>query len=132
MYLAGTATHVFTDPTGSASLLRIMPVDPALPGEQQPRPAAQQSALLTDLYELTMMDAYYQLGMEQLAVFEFYVRRLPDQRNFLVAAGLEQVLDYLETVRFTPEEIAWVESSGRFSAGFARWRSFASPAMSSR
>jgi nicotinate phosphoribosyltransferase len=66
-----------------------------------------------------MMDAYYQLGLEQTAVFEFYVRRLPDTRNFLVAAGLEQALDYLEALRFTPAEIAWVESSGHFSPGFA-------------
>lgn len=77
-----------------------------------------RTALLTDLYELTMMDAYYRLGMERTAVFEFYVRRLPEQRNFLVAAGLEQVLDYLEGLRFRPTEIEWLESTGKFSASF--------------
>jgi nicotinic acid phosphoribosyltransferase len=54
------------------------------------------SSLLTDLYQLTLIDAYYRLGMQDTAVFEFIVRRLPDTRNFLVAAGLEQVLNYLE------------------------------------
>lgn len=74
------------------------------------------SVLLTDLYQLTMMDAYYRLEMEETAVFEFFVRRLPDTRNFLVAAGLEQALDYLESLRFTAEEIDWLDSTRRFSA----------------
>ena len=73
-------------------------------------------ALLTDFYQLTMMDAYFRLGMEDTAVFEFFVRRLPDKRSFLVAAGLEQVLDYLETLRFSAEELDWLRASGRFSA----------------
>ena len=76
------------------------------------------SPLLTDLYQLTMLDAYYQLGMEQPAVFEFFVRRLPTGRNFLIAAGLEQVLDYLENLRFGPEELTWLESTGRFNRTF--------------
>ncbi len=73
------------------------------------------SALLTDLYQLTMMDAYYRLGMEDRAVFEFSVRRLPDSRNFLVAAGLEQVLDYLESLQFSTDDLAWLASTQRFS-----------------
>lgn len=76
------------------------------------------SALITDLYQLTMMDCYYRLGMEQSAVFEFFVRRLPERRNFLIACGLEQVLDYLENLRFTPAEIQWLSDSGRFDASF--------------
>jgi nicotinate phosphoribosyltransferase len=74
------------------------------------------SALLTDLYHFTMLDSYYRLGMEAPAVFEFFVRRLPDARNFLVAAGLEPALGYLESLRFTEQEIAWLASTGRFSA----------------
>jgi len=62
-----------------------------------------------------MLDAYYQLGMERPAVFEFFVRRLPLRRNFLVAAGLDQALEYLENVRFTTEEVEWLASTGRFS-----------------
>jgi nicotinate phosphoribosyltransferase len=79
------------------------------------RASRQPTALLTDMYELSMLDAYYKLGMEQLAVFEFFVRRLPDRRSFMIAAGLEQVLDYLEALRFTADEIEWLASTGRFS-----------------
>jgi len=52
--------------------------------------------LLTDLYELTMARAYHELGMQETAVFELFVRRLPPTRRFLIAAGLEQVVEYLE------------------------------------
>ena len=79
-------------------------------------PAA--SALLTDLYELTMLQAYYDRGMNGAAVFEFFSRKLPRERNFLMAAGLEQVLDYLCGLRITSEELAFLDSTGRFSAGF--------------
>lgn len=79
------------------------------------RSVDRSPALLTDLYELSMLDAYYRLGMEQPAVFEFFVRRLPERRSFLVAAGLEQVLDYLEDLRFTDDDIAWLASTRRFS-----------------
>lgn len=73
------------------------------------------SVLLTDLYQLTMVSAYHALGMRHESVFEFYVRRLPPARGFLVAAGLEQALDYLESVRFTAAELDWLAASGRFS-----------------
>jgi nicotinate phosphoribosyltransferase len=83
------------------------------------------SPLLTDLYQLTMLDAYYRQGMEKPAVFEFAVRRLPQARNFLVAAGLQQVLDYLEGLRFGAAEIEWLASLRRFSPEFlARLRDF--------
>ena len=76
------------------------------------------SALLTDLYQLTMLQAYFDRGMEDAAVFEFFARRLPSTRSFLMAAGLEQVLDFLERVHFTPEELEWLAHSGRFSRDF--------------
>ncbi len=56
--------------------------------------------------------------MDDTAVFEFFVRKLPENRNFLLAAGLEQVLDYLETLHFTPEELEWLAGSGRFHRRF--------------
>ena len=74
--------------------------------------------LLTDLYQLSMMHSYFRRGMEQTAVFEFSVRSLPASRGFLVAAGLEQVVEYLETLRATPEDLAWVAASGRFDGEF--------------
>ncbi len=73
------------------------------------------SPLLTDLYQLTMLEAYLREGMEEKAVFEFYIRNLPKNRGFLVAAGLESVLSYLEGLAFTDEEIAWLASTDRFS-----------------
>ena len=76
----------------------------------------QSSALLTDLYQLTMLDAYLDADMRDEAVFEFFVRRLPENRGFLMTAGLEQLLDYLEALSFGATEIEWLESTGRFSA----------------
>ncbi len=76
------------------------------------------SALLTDLYQLNMMQAYLDRGETKTAVFEFFVRKLPARRGFLVAAGLEQVLDFLENLRFTPAELDWLASAGRFDRAF--------------
>jgi nicotinate phosphoribosyltransferase len=82
---------------------------------------AQTSALLTDLYQLTMLQGYFDGGMEETAVFEFFVRKFPAQRNFLVAAGLEQALAFLENVRFTPAELEWIASHGAFRPAFVRY-----------
>lgn len=73
------------------------------------------SALLTDLYQLTMLQSYLEHDLNQIAVFEFFVRKLPPERNFLVAAGLEQAVQYLESLQLNPEELQWLEDSGRFS-----------------
>ena len=78
------------------------------------------SPLLTDLYQLTMLQAYFDQGMEQTAVFEFFVRKLPQTRNFLVAAGLEDLLNYLETLRFSGDELSWLESQG-FKPAFVQY-----------
>jgi nicotinate phosphoribosyltransferase len=69
------------------------------------------SALLTDLYQLTMVQAYVEHGLDQEASFEFFVRQMPTNRGFLVAAGLEQVVDYLEGFRFTDDELCWLRDS---------------------
>jgi nicotinate phosphoribosyltransferase len=76
------------------------------------------SALLTDLYQLTMLQGYFEKRMEETAVFELFVRTLPAPRAFLLAAGLEQGLDYLEQVQITPDERAWLAEGGRFSGEF--------------
>lgn len=76
-------------------------------------------ALLTDLYQLTMVQSYLEHGLTDTAAFEFFVRRLPERRNFLIAAGLEQALDFLEGFHFTPQELEWIRASGRFAADFA-------------
>lgn len=67
-------------------------------------------ALSTDLYELTMMAGYFEAGKNERATFELFVRDLPPNRAFLVAAGLEQSLDYLEGLRFRSDEIAYLRA----------------------
>lgn len=87
---------------------------------------ATTSVLLTDLYQLTMLQGYFDGHMGETAVFEFFVRKLPGGRNFLMAAGLEQALDYLAYAQFTPAELDWLAASGRFRRDFieylASWR----------
>jgi nicotinate phosphoribosyltransferase len=73
------------------------------------------SPLLTDLYQLTMMQGYVDEDMCKEAAFEFYVRSLPPSRGFLVAAGLETLLALLEGMRFTEEELKYIAGTGRFS-----------------
>lgn len=79
---------------------------------------ALRPVLLTDLYQLTMAQGYFEHGLQDTAVFELFVRRLPPERRFLVAAGLEQALEFLESVRFTREEIAWLDAQGGFPPAF--------------
>jgi nicotinate phosphoribosyltransferase len=77
--------------------------------------------LLTDRYQLAMLQAYWQHGMHGPAVFEFFVRKLPSERNFLVAAGLEQVLEFLEEFSFSEEEIDWLAQAEHFRPDFLQW-----------
>ncbi len=73
------------------------------------------SALLTDFYELTMGGAYYHNRLEEEGVFELYIRLLPPHRSYLIAAGLEQALEYLEHLHFEPEEIDYLKRQPVFS-----------------
>jgi nicotinate phosphoribosyltransferase len=77
------------------------------------------SPLLTDLYQLTMLHAYHVHRMNDTAVFELFVRKLPHARNFLVAAGLEQALAFLEHLQLSEEELSWIRECRRFGSGFA-------------
>src|SRR5215471_8897293 len=76
------------------------------------------SALLTDLYELTMLQTYFERGLTEPASFELAVRKLPRSRSFLMTCGLEQALEYLETLRFADWELDSLARSGRFSRDF--------------
>jgi nicotinate phosphoribosyltransferase len=73
------------------------------------------SGLLTDLYQLNMLQAYLEHGVTDTAVFEFFVRDVPEGRNFLIAAGQEPAFDYLENLRFGEDDLAWLTGTGRFS-----------------
>lgn len=77
-----------------------------------------RSPLLTDLYQVTMLQAYFHQGMTEPASFELFVRRLPEQRNFLVAAGLEQVVSYLADLHFDDEDIGALADTGLFDQDF--------------
>jgi nicotinate phosphoribosyltransferase len=85
-------------------------------------PAADDSrnALLTDLYELTMLQSYFDAGMKDIAVFDLFIRRLPSQRNYLIACGLEHVLHYLETLSFDSAAIDYLRTLNRFSDPFLK------------
>jgi nicotinate phosphoribosyltransferase len=82
---------------------------------------ALTSPLLTDLYQLNMIQAYLDHGETKTAVFEFFVRKFPSRRGFLMAAGLEQALDYLETLHFSPEELDWLKRTKRFGQDLIDW-----------
>jgi nicotinate phosphoribosyltransferase len=74
--------------------------------------APRSLALFTDLYELTMLRAYHELGIDKKAVFSLFARRLPAERNFLVAAGLEDFLQAIETLRFNESDLAYLRAQG--------------------
>jgi nicotinate phosphoribosyltransferase len=80
--------------------------------------AMQESLLLTDLYQLAMMQAYAAYGLNGTAVFEFFVRKLPPRRGFLMAAGLEQALSFLEEARFTEQHLDRLRGMGQFPPSF--------------
>jgi len=81
-------------------------------------PCPERSALFTDLYELTMAQAYLAKGMNETAVFELFFRKLPSERNYIVAAGLDDVLSYLEHWEVADEDIRFLQTRGQFSERF--------------
>jgi nicotinate phosphoribosyltransferase len=95
--------------------------------EETPMAAAKPWAdyadlgLFTDLYELTMLQAYVERGIDETATFSLFVRRLPERRNYLLACGLDDVLRYFESLRFTREGLDYLASLGRFTDRFLQW-----------
>ena len=75
-------------------------------------------ALFVDLYELTMAQVYYDRAMTGEAVFELTVRSLPDGWDYLIAAGLDRALDFLEALRFSEDDLAYLESLPQFDRTF--------------
>ena len=94
----------------------------AAPGEFRSGPLVlRDAALFTDLYELTMAAAFFREGMREPATFSLFARRLPATRAFVVAAGLEDALEYARAFRFTPDALAWLRSLGRFEPAFLEY-----------
>ncbi|MBQ6312366.1 MAG: nicotinate phosphoribosyltransferase, partial [Lachnospiraceae bacterium] len=67
-------------------------------------------SLLTDLYELTMMQGYFREGKESIAIFDAFYRKNPCDGGYAITAGLEQVIDYIKNLRFTAEDVAYLRS----------------------
>ncbi len=85
---------------------------------QDPQPSREGGGLFADLYELTMMRAYAALGMEAEAVFSLFVRKLPKQRNFLIACGLDELLDEIERFHFSSQDILYLRTLKLFPDDF--------------
>ena len=71
-------------------------------------------ALLTDLYELTMAAGYFEHSVDCRATFELFVRHLPEERTYLLAAGLDSALGYLENLRFNEEDVRFLRAHPAF------------------
>src|SRR5690349_3417630 len=85
-------------------------------------PRNDQLGLVTDLYELTMAAGYFAHGLAgQTATFELWVRRLPASRNYLIAAGLEQAVDYLLHLGYAAEQIDYLRGHPTFARVPAAW-----------
>jgi len=89
--------------------------------QKQPGNKNFEAGLFTDLYELTMLQSYFDRGMNEAAVFDFFVRDLPPNWNYLLVAGLEDVLDFLENIIFTEEDLGYLSSLQLFSKEFLQY-----------
>ena len=80
------------------------------------------NTLLCDFYELTMANGYYELGKgDEIAYFDVFFRNVPDGGGFAIAAGLEQVIDYIKNLKFTEDDIEYLRTKNMFSEGFLEY-----------
>ena len=78
--------------------------------------------MLTDFYEITMANGYFQTGMaDDIAYFDMFFRRVPDGGGYAIMAGLEQVIDYLKNLSFTEEDIEYLRKKGIFCEEFLEY-----------
>ncbi len=85
---------------------------------------SENYTLLCDFYELTMSNGYFQTGMDkQICYFDVFFRDVPDGGGFAIAAGLEQVIEYIQKLQFSPEDIEFLRGKGCFSEEFLRYLS---------
>lgn len=78
--------------------------------------------MLTDFYELTMANGYFQNGFaDRIAYFDLFFRKVPDEGGFAIMAGLEQLIDYLKDLHFTEEDIVFLRGKGIFDEGFLQF-----------
>ena len=84
----------------------------------QPYLSGSSAALFTDMYQLTMAQAYYAEGMLEPATFSLFYRNLPDDRNYILSCGIEDVVDFLAELRFGDDDLAYLRETGEFSNEF--------------
>ena len=84
----------------------------------QPYLSGSSAALFTDMYQLTMAQAYVAEGMLQPATFSLFYRNLPDDRNYILSCGVEDVVDFLCELRFGDDDLAYLDDTGEFSNAF--------------
>ena len=78
--------------------------------------------MLTDFYQLTMANGYFENGMaDTIAYFDMFFRKVPDNGGYAIMAGVEQMVEYLQDLKFTDEDIAYLEGRGCFSKGFLEY-----------
>ena len=78
--------------------------------------------MLTDFYELTMANGYFEGGMQdQIAYFDMFFRNIPDDGGFAIMAGLEQVIDYMSNLHFSDEDVEFLRSKNSFSDEFLEY-----------
>ena len=87
--------------------------------ERKTKMSKNNMTLLCDFYELTMANGYFELGKrDEIAYFDVFFRRIPDGGGFAIAAGLEQLIDYIHNLKFTADDIEFLRSKGVFSEEF--------------
>ena len=78
--------------------------------------------MLTDFYELTMANGYMNSGMDKkTAYFDVFFRNIPDHGGYAIMGGLEHIIDYLDNLKFTDEDIEFLRSKGIFSEEFLKY-----------
>ncbi|MFN3787278.1 MAG: nicotinate phosphoribosyltransferase, partial [Sulfurihydrogenibium azorense] len=77
-------------------------------------------SLLTDLYELTMAQVYFEKGLNKTAVFNFFIRPT-NKRNYFLFTGLDLLIDYLLNIKFTEEDLEFLRSTGKFKEDFLNY-----------
>lgn len=87
--------------------------------------------LLTDFYELTMMQGYFKSQNNEKVVFDAFYRKNPCDGGYAIAAGLDQVIDYIKNLRFSKEDVEYLRGLKCFDeVSWSTWKAFISPAIS--
>ena len=85
--------------------------------------AAQNLTLLTDFYEITMMQGYFKNNTNDIVIFDTFYRENPSGGGYAVCAGLDQVIDYVKNLHFSEEDIAYLRSLNTFDEDFLTYLS---------